>query len=98
MVGTCPDFDTLPSVPIPLRELGGQLSRRLATAQFKAATAADAHPVLMGKAVRQVFPSDPRGMFAIGGFHPSDRGYQQAALALVSTPSCRVRRRTPHPP
>lgn len=83
VLGTCPDFDTLPSLPLPLRELGGQLSRRLASAQFKAATAAGSHPVLLGKAVRQVFLSDPRGMFAIDGFHPSDKGYESAARALV---------------
>lgn len=83
VVGTVPDFDTLPSLPSPLREFGGQMSRRLATAQFKAATAAGAHPVLLGRAVRQTFLSSPQDMFSIDGFHPSSMGYRSAALALV---------------
>lgn len=83
VVGTVPDFDTLPSLPQPLREFGGQVSRRLATAQFKAAAAAGAHPVLLGRAVRQIFLSDPRYMFSIDGFHPSSMGYRSASLALM---------------
>ncbi|MDQ0279613.1 lysophospholipase L1-like esterase [Arthrobacter silviterrae] len=83
VVGTCPDFDTLPSLPSPLREVGGQLSRRLAGAQFKAAKAAGAHPVLLGRAVRQIFLVEPHDMFAIDGFHPSSLGYRRAAGALV---------------
>ncbi|MHA7270043.1 SGNH/GDSL hydrolase family protein [Arthrobacter sp. HLT1-20] len=83
VVGTVPDFDTLPSLPSPLREFGGQMSRRLATAQFRAAAAAGAHPVLLGRAVRQVFLSDPRDMFSIDGFHPSSMGYRSASMALI---------------
>ena len=83
VVGTVPDFDTLPSLPQPLREFGGQMSRRLAGAQFKAAAAAGAHPVLLGRAVRQIFLSDPRDMFSVDGFHPSSMGYRSASLALV---------------
>ncbi|MGA7206464.1 MAG: SGNH/GDSL hydrolase family protein [Specibacter sp.] len=83
VVGTVPDFDTLPSLPSPLREFGGQMSRRLATAQFKAAAAAGAHPVLLGRAVRQIFLADPHNMFAIDGFHPSSLGYRRAAAALI---------------
>ena len=83
VLGTCPDFDTLPSLPQPLREFGGQMSRRLAAAQFTAAAAAGAHPVLLGRAVRQIFLSDPGDMFAVDGFHPSSLGYRAASLALV---------------
>lgn len=83
VVGTCPDFDTLPSLPSPLREFGGQMSRRLATAQFKAAAGAGAHPVLLGRAVRQIFLQDPGDMFSTDGFHPSSLGYRSAAMALI---------------
>ncbi|GAA4656167.1 SGNH/GDSL hydrolase family protein [Arthrobacter cryoconiti] len=83
VVGTCPDFDTLPSLPKPLREVGGQLSRRLATAQFKAATAAGARPVLLGRAVRSIFLSEPHDMFAIDGFHPSTLGYRRASAVII---------------
>ena len=83
VVGTCPDFDTLPSLPKPLREFGGQMSRRLASAQFKTAVAAGARPVLLGKAVRQLFLTNPTYMFAIDGYHPSSLGYQSASLALL---------------
>lgn len=83
VVGTCPDFDTLPSLPQPLREFGGQLSRRLASAQFKAMSDAGARPVLLGRAVRQVFLADPQEMFSLDGFHPSDLGYRSAAAALL---------------
>jgi len=83
VVGTCPDFDTLPSLPSPLREFGGQMSRRLAAAQFKAARAAGAHPVLLGRAVRQIFLAEPHDMFAIDGFHPSSLGYRRATAAMI---------------
>lgn len=83
VVGTCPDFDTLPALPSPLREFGGQMSRRLAAAQFRAAGAAGAHPVLLGKAVRQQFLADPADMFSIDHFHPSSTGYRRASEALV---------------
>jgi lysophospholipase L1-like esterase len=83
VVGTVPDFDTLPSLPSPLREFGGQMSRRLAAAQFKAAEGAGAHAVLLGRAVRQIFLADPHDMFAIDGFHPSSLGYRRAAAALI---------------
>ncbi|MGO2540315.1 MAG: GDSL-type esterase/lipase family protein [Specibacter sp.] len=82
-LGSAVVLGTLPSLPQPLREFGGQMSRRLAAAQFTAAAAAGAHPVLLGRAVRQIFLSDPGDMFAVDGFHPSNLGYRAASLALV---------------
>lgn len=83
VVGTCPDFYTLPALPRPLRDVGGRLSRRLAQAQYKAAVAMGARPVLLGRAVRQVFLAAPQEMFAIDGFHPSSLGYLRAAQVML---------------
>lgn len=83
VVGTCPDFDTLPVLPQPLREYGGQRSRRLALAQYRAAVQAGARPVLLGRAVRKMFLAAPADMFAVDGFHPSSLGYQGAARAMI---------------
>jgi lysophospholipase L1-like esterase len=85
VVGTCPDFDTLPALPQPLREYGGQRSRRLALAQYRASVQAGARPVLLGRAVRKMFLQDPAEMFAVDKFHPSSMGYRGAAR--VMTPS-----------
>ncbi len=83
VVGTCPDFDTVRPLPVPLREVGGQLSRRLAEAQHRAAVAAGARPVSLGKLLHQPFWDNPAVMFAIDGFHPSSMGYERASAALL---------------
>jgi lysophospholipase L1-like esterase len=83
VVGTCPDLGALRPVPQPLRALGGQQSRRLATAQAAAALRLGARPVSLRRAVGHLFVSRPDEMFSVDRFHPSALGYRRTAEALL---------------
>ena len=81
VVGTCPDLGAAPSTAVPLRQILGWISRRLARAQGTAARAAGATVVDLGRTTGPVFRAD-RGMYCHDGFHPSADGYRVMAHAL----------------
>lgn len=83
VVGTCPDLGALRPVPQPLRSLGSRLSRQLAQAQTRAATAAGAWAVSLRHVVGPFFISNPDEMFSLDRFHPSAVGYRRTADALL---------------
>jgi len=83
VVGTCPDLGALRPVPQPLRSLGSRLSRQLAQAQARAATAAGAWAVSLRHVVGPFFISNPDEMFSLDRFHPSAVGYRRTADALL---------------
>jgi lysophospholipase L1-like esterase len=83
VVGTCPDLSALPSVPRPLRTLGGMTSRRLAEAQRSVVTDLGARAVSLADVVGPFFLAQPDEMFAIDRFHPSGAGYRRTAKALL---------------
>ncbi|MDY0828709.1 SGNH/GDSL hydrolase family protein [Microbacterium sp. BG28] len=83
VVGTCPDLGALRPVPQPLRSLGSRLSRQLAQAQARTATAAGAWTVSLRRVVGPFFISNPDEMFSLDRFHPSAVGYRRTADALL---------------
>lgn len=83
VVGTCPDLSALPSVPQPLRALGGRSSRQLAEAQRAVVTELGARVVSLARVVGPFFLAQPEEMFAIDRFHPSGAGYRRTAKALL---------------
>ncbi|MEY9967815.1 lysophospholipase L1-like esterase [Streptacidiphilus sp. MAP12-16] len=84
VVGTCPDLGVVEPVRPPLRALARQASRRLAAAQATAVVRAGGHSVALGDLLGPEFVHK-REMFASDRYHPSARGYQTAAMALLPT-------------
>lgn len=83
VVGTCPDLGALVAVPQPLRALAGRSSRQLAAAQRETALGLGARVVSLSEVVGPFFLSQPDAMFAEDRFHPSSRGYQRTAKAML---------------
>ncbi len=82
VVGTCPDFGALRAFALPLRQLLGWHSHRLARLQGAAAGAAGAIVVDLGEQTGAVFRADA-GTLCHDGFHPSADGYRVWAHALL---------------
>jgi lysophospholipase L1-like esterase len=82
VVGTCPDMGAAPAFPPPLRQLAGWRGKTVAAEQAKAVRAAGGTPVDLGRLTGPVFRADPR-TFSRDRYHPSDRGYEVWAAALL---------------
>lgn len=82
VVGTCPDFGVLVSIPQPLRSVLHTWSQRLAARQEKEVAAAGGLPVPIGRLVSPEFVNRP-DLFAADRFHPSGAGYARAVAALA---------------
>lgn len=85
VVGTCPDLGTVRPLSQPLRFFARRLSRTLAAAQTVTVVAAGGRTVCLGDLLGPLFAADI-DMFGTDRFHPSARGYREAANAML--PSC----------
>lgn len=83
VVGTCPDFGALTSIPQPLRALARAASRQLAAVQRDTALDLGARAVSLADVVGPFFIAQPDQMFAVDRFHPSGAGYRRTAKALL---------------
>ncbi len=82
VVGTCPDLGAARAIAPPLRQIVGQLGRRVARAQASAVWAAGGVPVDLAGIAGPVFRADA-GTLSHDGFHPSADGYRVWAHALM---------------
>jgi lysophospholipase L1-like esterase len=82
VVGTCPDMGATPVFPRPLRQVMEWRGREVAKAQTEAVRAAGGIPVDLARQTGPVFRADPR-TFSTDRYHPSDRGYELWAAALL---------------
>ena len=82
VVGSCPDFGVIPSIPQPLRRVLRAWSHRLAHLQERAASGSGALVVPLGRLISPDF-AGRRELFAGDGFHPSGLGYARAVQALA---------------
>ena len=83
VVATCPDLGTVRPIGWPLRSVARRASRQLAAAQTIAVTEAGGRTVSLSDVLADDFRSDPAAMFGPDRFHPSARGYAQAASAVL---------------
>ncbi|GII93235.1 lipase [Sinosporangium siamense] len=83
VVGTCPDLGTVRPIAQPLRWVTRRWSRQLAAAQTVAVVEAGGRTVAFADVLGPEFATYPHVMFGPDGFHPSDRGYQRAAYAVL---------------
>ncbi|MBF8188830.1 SGNH/GDSL hydrolase family protein [Nonomuraea sp. K274] len=83
VVGTCPDLGTVLPIAQPLRWVTRRWSRQLAAAQTVAVVDAGGRTVSFADVLGPEFATNPAEMFGPDGFHPSDRGYAQAAYAVL---------------
>ena len=83
VVGTCPDLGTVSPLPIPLRQVAREWSRRLAAAQTIAVVEAGGRTVSLGSILGPEFAAAPALLFGPDRFHPSAAGYQSLARLLV---------------
>ncbi|NUR88042.1 MAG: SGNH/GDSL hydrolase family protein [Nonomuraea sp.] len=83
VVGTCPDLGTVRPIGQPLRWVTRRWSRQLAAAQTVAVVAAGGRTVAFADLLGPEFATNPTEMFGPDRFHPSDRGYAQAAYAVL---------------
>ena len=83
VVATCPDLGTVRSIGWPQRSVARRASRQLAAAQTIAVTEAGGRTVSLSDILSDDFRSDPVSMFGPDRFHPSARGYAQAAFAVL---------------
>ncbi|GAB2526242.1 GDSL-type esterase/lipase family protein [Nocardiopsis aegyptia] len=83
VVATCPDLGTVRPIGWPLRSVARRASRQLAAAQTIAVTEAGGRTVSLSDLLADDFRSDPATMFGPDRFHPSARGYAQAASAVL---------------
>ncbi|MFL1379229.1 MULTISPECIES: SGNH/GDSL hydrolase family protein [unclassified Nocardiopsis] len=83
VVATCPDLGTVRPIGWPLRSVARRASRQLAAAQTIAVTEAGGRTVSLSDILADEFRSDPSLMFGPDRFHPSARGYAQAAFAVL---------------
>ncbi|NRQ38156.1 SGNH/GDSL hydrolase family protein [Nonomuraea sp. NN258] len=83
IVGTCPDLGTVRPIAQPLRWVTRRWSRQLAAAQTVAVVDAGARTVAFADVLGPEFDTNPSEMFGPDRFHPSDRGYAQAAYAVL---------------
>ncbi|MFI7444389.1 SGNH/GDSL hydrolase family protein [Nonomuraea indica] len=83
VVGTCPDLGTVRPIAQPLRWVTRRWSRQLAAAQTVAVVDAGGRTVAFADLLGPEFDTNPAEMFGPDRFHPSDRGYAQAAYAVL---------------
>ncbi|RKS10860.1 lysophospholipase L1-like esterase [Nocardiopsis sp. Huas11] len=83
VVATCPDLGTVRPIGWPLRSVARRASRQLAAAQTIAVTEAGGRTVSLSDLLSDDFRTDPATMFGPDRFHPSARGYAQAASAVL---------------
>lgn len=83
VVGTCPDLGTVKPLAAPLRQVARRMSRELAAAQEIEVRAAGGRPVPLGALLGTLFDTEPEAFFSDDRFHPSARGYQACAHALL---------------
>ncbi|MFI6994574.1 SGNH/GDSL hydrolase family protein [Nonomuraea wenchangensis] len=83
IVGTCPDLGTVRPIAQPLRWVTRRWSRQLAAAQTVAVVDAGGRTVAFADTLGPEFATNPTEMFGPDRFHPSDRGYAQAAYAVL---------------
>ncbi|MFI6904038.1 SGNH/GDSL hydrolase family protein [Nonomuraea sp. NPDC050394] len=83
VVGTCPDLGTVRPLAQPLRWVTRRWSRQLAAAQTVAVVEAGGRTVAFADILGPEFATNPGEMFGPDRFHPSDRGYAQAAYAVL---------------
>ncbi|GAA0949451.1 SGNH/GDSL hydrolase family protein [Nonomuraea longicatena] len=83
VVGTCPDLGTVRPLAQPLRWVTRRWSRQLAAAQTVAVVDAGGRTVAFADVLGPEFATNPGEMFGPDRFHPSDRGYAQAAYAVL---------------
>lgn len=83
VVGTCPDLGTIRPIAQPLRWVTRRWSRQLAAAQTVAVVDAGGRTVAFADLLGPEFAMNPREMFGPDRFHPSARGYAQAAYTVL---------------
>lgn len=83
VVGTCPDFGLVTSIPQPLRSLARTRGLQLARAQAAAVRAAGGVPVPLAHLLAPKFRAMPELMFSADQYHPSAAGYAEAAEQLL---------------
>ncbi|MEU7688936.1 SGNH/GDSL hydrolase family protein [Microbispora hainanensis] len=83
VVGTCPDLGTVRPIAQPLRWVTRRWSRQLAAAQTVAVVEAGGRTVAFADLLGPEFDANPAEMFGPDRFHPSARGYLQAAYAVL---------------
>lgn len=83
VVGTCPDLGTVRPLAQPLRWVTRRWSRQLAAAQTVGVVEAGGRTVAFADILGPEFATNPAEMFGPDRFHPSDRGYAQAAYAVL---------------
>ncbi|MEE2037888.1 SGNH/GDSL hydrolase family protein [Nocardiopsis sp. CT-R113] len=83
VVATCPDLGTVRPIGWPLRTVARRASRQLAAAQTIAVTEVGGRTVSLSDILSDDFRTDPTAMFGPDRFHPSARGYAQAAFAVL---------------
>ncbi|WP_433515558.1 SGNH/GDSL hydrolase family protein [Nonomuraea sp. CA-143628] len=83
VVGTCPDLGTVRPIAQPLRWVTRRWSRQLAAAQTVAVVDAGGRTVSFADVLGPDFATNPGEMFGPDRFHPSARGYAQAAYAVL---------------
>jgi lysophospholipase L1-like esterase len=83
VVGTCPDLGTVRPIAQPLRWVTRRWSRQLAAAQTVAVVEAGGRTVAFADILGPEFQTNPTEMFGPDRFHPSARGYLQAAYAVL---------------
>ncbi|MEV4014788.1 SGNH/GDSL hydrolase family protein [Nonomuraea angiospora] len=83
VVGTCPDLGTVRPIGQPLRWVARRWSRQLAAAQTVAVVDAGGRTVAFADLLGPEFATNPAEMFGPDRFHPSARGYAQAAYAVL---------------
>ncbi|MFG2076613.1 SGNH/GDSL hydrolase family protein [Nonomuraea maritima] len=83
VVGTCPDLGTVRPIAQPLRWVTRRWSRQLAAAQTVAVVDAGGRTVAFADVLGPEFDANPAEMFGPDRFHPSDRGYAEAAYAVL---------------
>ncbi|WP_336207983.1 SGNH/GDSL hydrolase family protein [Nonomuraea sp. LPB2021202275-12-8] len=83
VVGTCPDLGTVRPIAQPLRWVARRWSRQIAAAQTVAVVDAGGRTVAFADLLGPEFHTNPGEMFGPDRFHPSDRGYAQAAYAVL---------------
>lgn len=87
IVGTCPDLGTVEPIAQPLRWLARRWSRQMAAAQTVGVVEAGGRTVSLTDLLGAEFAANPREMFGPDRYHPSARGYAQAAAAVLPSVS-----------
>ncbi|WP_179646443.1 SGNH/GDSL hydrolase family protein [Spinactinospora alkalitolerans] len=83
VVGTCPDLGSVQPIAQPLRYIARRASRQLAAAQTIAVVEEGGRTVSLSNLLTDEFLLYPDEMFGPDRFHPSARGYAQAASAVL---------------